>query len=58
VLKRLVERGAIAPDEETVVYITGNGYKTIDALEGRIEASFHVRPDLDEFLEALDRHSA
>lgn len=53
VLKRLVERGAIAPDEETVAFVTGNGYKTIDALEGRIEPSFHVAPDLDEFLAAL-----
>jgi threonine synthase len=56
VLKRLVERGVIGSHEETVAYITGNGYKTIDALEGRIEPSFHVQPDLDVFLEALDRH--
>jgi threonine synthase len=55
VLKRLVERGVVAPGEETVAYVTGNGYKTIDALEGRIEPSFHVDPDLDGFLEALDR---
>jgi len=48
-----VDRGAIAPDEETVAFVTGNGYKTIDALEGRIEPSFHVAPDLDEFLAAL-----
>jgi len=58
VLKRMVERGVVAPDDETVAYVTGNGYKTIDALEGRIEASFHVRPDLDGFLEALERHLA
>ena len=58
VLKRLVERGVIGHDEETVAYVTGNGYKTIDALEGRIEPTFHVEPDLDGFLEALDRHLA
>ena len=29
-LKRLVERGAIQPDEPTVVYITGNGLKTTE----------------------------
>jgi threonine synthase len=58
VLKRLVERGAIGHGEETVAYVTGNGYKTIDALEGRIEPTFHVEPDLDGFLEALDRHLA
>jgi threonine synthase len=48
----------IGHDEETVAYVTGNGYKTIDALEGRIEPTFHVEPDLDGFLEALDRHLA
>ena len=53
-LKRLCEQGVIRPDEETVVFVTGNGYKTIEALEGHIEPSFHVEPDLDEFLAALD----
>ena len=52
-LKRLVEQGVISSDEETVALITGNGYKTIDALEGILEPSFHVAPDLDEFLAAL-----
>jgi threonine synthase len=53
-LKRLVERGVIRPEEETVVFITGNGYKTVEALEPYVEATFHVNPDLDEFLAALD----
>ena len=52
-LKRLVERGVIAPEEETVVFITGNGYKTVQALEGAVEATFRVAPDLDEFLAAV-----
>ena len=52
-LKRLCEQGVIRPDEETVVFITGNGYKTIDALEGHIEPTFHIAPDLDVFLAAL-----
>lgn len=33
--------------------VTGNGYKTIDALEGTIEPTFHIVPDLDEFLAEL-----
>jgi threonine synthase len=53
-LKRMVDRGIIDPDEETVVYVTGNGYKTIEALEGFLEASYHVEPDLDAFLTALN----
>jgi threonine synthase len=52
-LKRLVERGAIGPEEETVALVTGNGYKTIDALEGTLEPTYHVEPDLDAFLAAL-----
>ena len=52
VLKRMAESGVIGPEEETVAYVTGNGYKTVEALEGHLEASFHVAPDLDEFLAA------
>jgi threonine synthase len=54
-LKRLVDQGVIRPDEEVVAYVTGNGYKTIEALEGYVEPSFHVAPDLDEFLAELGR---
>jgi len=52
-LKRLVERGVIRPDEETVAYVTGNGYKTIEALEAYVDPTYHVAPDLDEFLSVL-----
>jgi len=53
-LKRLVEQDVIRPEEETVAYVTGNGYKTIEALEGFLNPTYHVAPDLDEFLAALD----
>ncbi len=53
VLKRLREAGVIRSDEETVALITGNGYKTVEVLEGILEPTFRVAPDLDEFLEAL-----
>ena len=35
-LKRLVERGAIKRDEVTVAYITGNGLKTLEAVEDTV----------------------
>jgi hypothetical protein len=35
-----------------VAYVTGNGYKTVESLAGQAEPSFHVAPDLDEFLAA------
>ncbi len=52
-LKRMVEQGIIEPEEETVAYVTGNGYKTVEALEDFLEPSFDIAPDLDEFLAAL-----
>jgi threonine synthase len=53
VLRRLAEAGVIRPEEETVALVTGNGYKTVEALEGALEPSYRVAPDLDEFLAAL-----
>jgi threonine synthase len=53
VLKRLRESGAIGADEETVALITGNGYKTVSALEGILEPTYRVEPSLDAFLAAL-----
>jgi threonine synthase len=53
VLKRLAEAGVVRPDEETVALVTGNGYKTVEALEGALEPSYRVAPNLDEFLAAI-----
>ena len=49
----MVDQGIVRPGEEVVAYVTGNGYKTIDALEGFLEPSYHVAPDLDAFLAAI-----
>ena len=57
-LKRMVDKGIVKPGEEVVAYVTGNGYKTIEALEGFLEPSFNVASDLDEFLAALARSEA
>jgi threonine synthase len=54
VLRRLAASGVVRPEEETVVYVTGNGYKTIEALEGRLDPTYRVAPDLGEFLAALN----
>jgi threonine synthase len=53
-LKRLVDQGVIQPHEEVVVFITGNGYKTVESLEGVVDAAYNVAPDLDEFLAAIE----
>lgn len=54
-LKKLVEAGKINPDETTVVYITGNGLKTQEAVQGYIGEPFTIEPKLDSFERALER---
>ena len=54
-LQKLVEAGKINPDEVTVVYITGNGLKTLEAVKGELSEPFTIDPKLDEFERALER---
>jgi threonine synthase len=49
VLKKYVEMGMIDKDEVVVAYITGNGYKTMEVLEGKLEKPIHIKPSLAEF---------
>ncbi len=55
VLKKLVEAGKINPDETTVVYITGNGLKTQEAVQGYIGEPLTIEPKLDSFERAWER---
>ena len=55
VLKKLVEAGKIDPDESTVAYITGNGLKTQEAVQGYIGEPLTIEPKLDSFERALER---
>ncbi|MBV6627890.1 MAG: threonine synthase [Rivularia sp. (in: Bacteria)] len=55
VLKKLVEAGKIDPDETTVVYITGNGLKTQEAVQGCIGEPLTIDAKLDSFESALER---
>lgn len=55
VLKKLVEAGKIDPDETTVVYITGNGLKTQEAVHGYIGEPLTIDPKLDSFEVAIER---
>jgi threonine synthase len=55
VLKKLVEAGKIDPDETTVAYITGNGLKTQEAVQGYIGEPLIIEPKLDSFERALER---
>ena len=52
-LKHLAETGAIKPDELTVVYITGNGLKTQEAVE-EVVKPLSVRPTMGSFEGAFE----
>ncbi|MBD2577108.1 threonine synthase [Oscillatoria sp. FACHB-1406] len=58
VLKKLVEAGKIDPEETTVVYITGNGLKTQEAVQGSIGETFTIDAKLDSFERAWERAQA
>jgi threonine synthase len=46
VLKKLVESGQLDPAKETVVYNTGEGLKTLDAIADRVGPTHRIAPSL------------
>jgi threonine synthase len=54
VLKKLTEAGKIDPEELVVVYITGNGLKTVEAVAEHVRPALHVKPSLTAFQAAWD----
>jgi threonine synthase len=53
VLKKLVAAGKIDPEELVVAYITGNGFKTVDAVADRVTPPMRVAPTLQSFQTAF-----
>jgi threonine synthase len=49
VTQKLINQGRIGPDETTVVCITGNGLKTIDAISGEYTLSRAIEPRMTVF---------
>ena len=47
--KKLIENGQIGKDERIVVAITGNGFKTIEALEEKTDEPHIIAPQLNAF---------
>ncbi len=54
VLAKLAERGDIDPDERVVVYITGEGLKTLDCARGTFE-TWEIEPTVASFQQASER---
>src|SRR5437870_6487206 len=52
VAKKLIASGKIPPDDSAVLCITGNGLKTMDAVNGHVGVPREIKPSLREF-EAL-----
>lgn len=48
-LKRLVQTGSIAADDLVVVYVTGNGLKTLDAVQGKVSQPHVISARLQDF---------
>jgi threonine synthase len=55
VLKKLVEQGKIDPEETTVLYITGNGLKTQEAIQGYVGEPLAIEANLESFERAWER---
>ena len=45
-LKKLVASGKLDPDKETVVYNTGEGLKTLDAVADQVGPTHRIKPSL------------
>jgi threonine synthase len=53
-LKKLADDGIVRSDERVVVYITGHGLKTLEAVSGQCGPTATIAPTLDAFHEAFD----
>ncbi len=53
-LAKLAQRGDIDPDERVVLYITGEGLKTLDCARGTFE-TWEIEPNVESFERANER---
>lgn len=49
--RKLIRQGQLSPEESIVLAITGNGLKTVGAVNGHLDESAAIRPKLAEFEE-------
>jgi threonine synthase len=53
-LVKLVDSGVVKRDERVVVYVTGSGLKTVEALVGRVSVAEPIGATLDDVARALN----
>ena len=56
--RKLIERGAIPRDESIVICITGNGYKTVEVLQGQGVEPIRIGRSLADFEAAFGAAAA
>jgi threonine synthase len=49
-LKKLIASGVINTNEETVLFITGAGLKTIEAVKDEMNPAIMISPNAEEFM--------
>ncbi len=57
-LARFVEEGRFGSGDRVVAVISGNGYKTLDAVADHLGPAFQVSPSLDDFQQQLADRTA
>jgi threonine synthase len=55
VAKKLIDSGRIPKDESIVISITGNGYKTLETVAGKVENPFTINATVENFDELYQR---
>jgi threonine synthase len=58
VAKKLIEQGRIPPDEPIVISVTGNGYKTLEAVAESVDRPSVIEARLQEFDQLYQRLTA
>lgn len=53
-LKKLAKAGIIGENEVTVAYVTGNGLKTQEAVDGHVSVTATINPTIGSFEDALE----
>ncbi len=53
-VKQLAERGHIHPDELTVAFITGAGFKTVEAVADSLKTPLEIEPTVESFESAYN----
>jgi threonine synthase len=53
-LAQLAAAGVVRPDERVVVYVTGNGLKTVEAVAGECRPTATIAPTLEAFAAAVE----